>query len=55
LHVVLVAHDERRIDVWSRQDDDWSVLSARQGEQAELPGVGCTLMVDDIYRDPLSA
>jgi Uma2 family endonuclease len=55
LHVILVAHDERRIDVWSRRGDDWSVLSARQGEQAALPGIGCALVVDDVYRDPLSA
>jgi Uma2 family endonuclease len=55
LHVVLVAHDERRIDVWSRRGDDWSALSARQGEQAALPGIACVLVVDDVYRDPLSA
>jgi Uma2 family endonuclease len=54
-HVVLVAHDERRIDVWSRHGDDWSVTTARQGEQANLPGIGCTLDVDDVYRDPLGA
>jgi Uma2 family endonuclease len=55
LHVVLVAHDERRIDVWSRRGNDWSMSSARQGEQATLPGISCTLLVDDIYRDPLRA
>lgn len=55
LHVVLVAHDERRIDVWSRTGEDWSVMSARSGEQASLPGIGCTLDVDDVYRDPFSA
>jgi Uma2 family endonuclease len=55
LHVVLVAHEERRIDVWSRQGDDWSVISARDGERASLPGVDCGLDLDEIYRDPLSA
>ncbi len=55
LHVVLVAHDERRIDVWTRRGDDWSVTSARPGEHADLPGIRCALVVDDVYRDPLSA
>jgi Uma2 family endonuclease len=55
LHVVLVAHDERRIDVWSRRGDDWSALSARQGEQAAVLGIGSVLVADDVYRDPLSA
>lgn len=54
-HVVLVSHDEKRIDVWSRGDEGWNVVSARPGESAELDGVGCRLDVDDVYRDPLSA
>jgi Uma2 family endonuclease len=55
LHVVLVAHDERRIDVWSHRGDDWSALSARQGEQAAVLGIGSVLVADDVYHDPLSA
>ena len=55
LHVVLVSHDEKRIEVWSRGDEGWNVVSARPGESAVLDRVGCRLEVDDIYRDPLSA
>ncbi len=53
-HIVLVAHDEKRIDVWSRGDDGWRVATANVGERAVLDGVGCALDVDDVYRDPLS-
>lgn len=54
-HVVLVSHDERRIDAWSRANAGWSVVSARSGESAALDSIGCRLGVDDIYRDPLTA
>jgi Uma2 family endonuclease len=53
-HVVLVAHDEKRIDVWSRGDAGWIVDTSKSGESTTLSGVGCTMNVDDIYRDPLS-
>jgi Uma2 family endonuclease len=55
LHVVLIAHDEKRIDVWSRSETGWSVTTANAGERARLEGIGCALAVDEIYRDPLSA
>ena len=35
-HVVLVAHDEKRIDVWSRSEHGWSFASATSGERAAL-------------------
>ena len=54
-HVVLVSHDEKRIDLWSRGDEGWNVVSARSGESAVLDRIGCLLDVDDLYRDPLSA
>ncbi|HEX4340457.1 MAG TPA: Uma2 family endonuclease [Polyangiaceae bacterium] len=54
LHVVLVAHDERRSDVWSRDGDRWNLATARSGQQATVSGVECTLDVDDVYRDPLT-
>jgi hypothetical protein len=55
LHVVLVSHDEKRIDVWSRGDEGWNVVSARPGESVVLERIGCRLDVDDVYRDPLTA
>jgi hypothetical protein len=55
LHVVLVSHDEKRIDAWSREDERWNVVSAHSGELAVLDRIGCRLDVSDIYRDPLTA
>jgi Uma2 family endonuclease len=50
--VVFVAHDARRIDVVRRGDDGtWSTIAAGPGETVKL-ALGCTLAVDDIYRDP---
>ena len=54
VHVVLVSHDEKRIDVWSRSGDGWQVATARGGERVELESVGCVLDTNDVYRDPLS-
>lgn len=54
-HVVLVAHDEKRIDVFSRSDTGWELSTVGAGGRASLSGIGCTLDVDDVYRDPLSA
>lgn len=53
-HVVLVAHDEKRIDVWSREGGQWTVATARSGERAILDGIRASLEVDEVYRDPLS-
>jgi Uma2 family endonuclease len=53
-HVVLIAHDQKRIDVWSRAVSGWVVASAGPGERAVLETIGCVLEVEDIYRDPLS-
>jgi Uma2 family endonuclease len=52
--VVLVAHDERLIEVWRRADDNtWVRREARRGQLA-LTAVECTLAVDDVYRDELT-
>jgi Uma2 family endonuclease len=51
--VVLVAHDERLIEVWRRGDDGaWSRREVRTGSVA-LTAVPCTLAIDDVYRDEL--
>lgn len=52
--LAMVAHDERRIDVFSRNEGSWNLRTARAGERVALDGVGCVLDVDDVYRDPLS-
>lgn len=53
--VALVAHDERRVDVWRRVGDHWTMVSFRAGDQVMLESLGCALAVDDIYFDPLAA
>jgi Uma2 family endonuclease len=53
-HIVLVAHDARRIEVWSRTDGGWTTSVAGTGEHALLAVIDCELDVDDVYRDPLA-
>jgi Uma2 family endonuclease len=54
-HILLVAHDAIRIDVWTRTNADWTKKSYGPGDSAELSSVGCTLDVDGVFHDPLSA
>jgi len=51
--IVLVAHDARRLEIWRRDGDVWSLELARDGETAELRSLGCTLALADVYEDPL--
>lgn len=51
--VVLVAHDERRLEVWRRDGGRWTLDVYRAGERARLPSIG-ELAVDEVYRDPLA-
>lgn len=52
--VVLVSQHEARIEVYRRNDAGrWELYEARAGERAELASVGCTVDVDEVYRDPL--
>jgi hypothetical protein len=53
--VVFVAHDEQRLDVARRRDDDWVVAQARAGGRITLDSLGCELTVADVYRDPLAS
>jgi Uma2 family endonuclease len=52
---VLVAQRGRRIEVVQRNDAGrWELYEAGAGEVVELASVGCSLAVDDVYRDPLA-
>ncbi|AUX32736.1 MULTISPECIES: Uma2 family endonuclease [Sorangium] len=52
---VLVSPHEPRIEVFHRNEDgSWTLREARAGEGAQLQAIGCTLSVDDVYRDPLA-
>lgn len=49
-HYVLVASDERKIEVWSRQPSgSWTLVTSVAGEVAELPAIGARLSVDALY------
>jgi Uma2 family endonuclease len=53
-HVVLIAQDEHRVEVWGRGVGGWTVTTAGAGDRAELPAIECALEVDALYRDPLA-
>jgi Uma2 family endonuclease len=47
---VLVSHVERRVDVWTRDEDGaWSAEMARDGESAQLSSVGARIDVRELY------
>lgn len=53
--VMLVAHDERRIDLWRRTASGWTQLTFHAGQAVELESVhGIRVPVDDVYFDPLA-
>lgn len=53
--VMLVAHDERRIDLWRRTASGWTQLTFHAGQAVELESLhGIRLSVDDVYFDPLA-
>jgi Uma2 family endonuclease len=52
--VVLVAHDERRIDVWTRTGDGWQLTTGRGADSVDLAAIGCALALESVYRDPFA-
>lgn len=51
--VLLVAHGERRVEVWRRREDDRWTADVTATE-ARLDALGCQLPLDLIYRNPLA-
>jgi len=53
--VVIVSHREPRIEVWSRSvgADSWQRSEVGVGEEARLPGLGCSLSVDAVWQASL--
>jgi Uma2 family endonuclease len=47
--VVFLAHDQRRIEVFRRGEDGWSVHRAGSGESVALESISCSLDVDALY------
>jgi Uma2 family endonuclease len=53
--VMLVAHDEHRVDLWRRTDSGWTQMTFRGTDTIELESLtGIRLPVGDIYYDPLT-
>jgi Uma2 family endonuclease len=53
--IVLVAHDARRLEVWRRADDSWTLEVTAGDEVARVASVDVDLPLAEIYDDPLSA
>jgi Uma2 family endonuclease len=50
--VVLVAHDRRELEVWTRlESGSWGRALFVSGQVAELPAINCNLSVDAVYDD----
>lgn len=52
--VMLVAYDDRRVDLWRRTDGGWTQLVFHEGQHVRLESVDCTMPVDTLYHDPLA-
>jgi Uma2 family endonuclease len=52
--VMLLAHDEHRVDLWGRVGDRWTQLTFSAAETVRLESVACELRVADLYFDPLA-
>jgi Uma2 family endonuclease len=46
---VLVAQDRRRVEVWRRPGEDWVLAVYEAGSRAEVPSIGFTFAVDELY------
>ncbi len=53
--VVLVAHDDQRVQIWRRADRGWVSDDVEGDGVAELQGVGVSLSLAEIYDDPLAS
>jgi Uma2 family endonuclease len=50
---VLISHEERRIEVSTRNDDgSWTLRETREG-RAHIEPIALELVVEDVYRNPL--
>ena len=53
--IVLVAHDVRRIEVWRRDAQTWTLDVTSTDGTAALQSVGATLALADVFDDPLAS
>ena len=53
--VMLVAHDDRRVDLWRRTQSGWTQVTLRAEDCVELESLpGVRMTIDEIYFDPLA-
>jgi Uma2 family endonuclease len=53
---MLVSQHRPRIEGHRKNDAGrWELYEHESGAEVELTSVGCTIAVDDVYRDPLAA
>ena len=50
-HYLLIAQDARRIDLYSREPQRWSLQVLAPPEVVALPGIGAELTFDEVYED----
>jgi Uma2 family endonuclease len=51
--IVLVAHDARRLEIWRREGDVWTLELASDEQVARLRSVDCSLPLAEVYDDLL--
>lgn len=54
--ILLIAHDEHRLESWRRTDSGWTLEVARAGaeDRLRLAALDCTLDLAEVYRNPLA-
>jgi Uma2 family endonuclease len=53
--IVLVAHEQRQVEIWRRDGALWTLDVARDSETAALRSVACELPLTEVYLDPLAS
>ena len=52
--ILLIAHEEQRIERWRRVGDHWALDVVRGGQVVSIESIDCTLTATDVYRNPLA-
>jgi len=51
---VLVSPDVQRVEVFHRENNAWVLREARRGQTIELPALGVTLDVEELFREAIA-
>jgi Uma2 family endonuclease len=46
--IVLIDHENARVELWTRTDDAWSEQNFAAGNVVKIEAIGCALSVDDV-------